>query len=195
VWARLCGVRNTADRKKLRASLPSDAGLTFRLWCGESTISLRELSDCGVQMAQKVSVTFVDDLDGGEAEGTVVFGVDGKQYEIDLSERNAAKLRDILAPYVGAGRKVGGGSRTPRMSSVPRTNREDTKAIRDWATAQGMNVSSRGRIAADVLEAYKARGETSAAVEPVAVEPDDDAPVRKGRSRAKAEQPEFSGAE
>jgi hypothetical protein len=146
-------------------------------------------------MAQKVHVAFVDDLDGGEAERTVVFGVDGKQYEIDLSERNVAMLLDILAPYVGAARKVGGGSRTPRMSSVPRTNREDTKAIREWATTQGMNVSSRGRIAADVLEAYKARGEKSAAEEPVAVEPDDDAPVREGRNRAKAQEPEFSGTE
>lgn len=105
----------------------------------------RELTDCGVNMAQQVNVSFVDDLDGGEADGTVVFGMDGKHYEIDLSEKNAAKLRDLLAPYVGAGRRVGVGSRPPRTSSVPRTNREDTKVIREWAVAQGLTVSARGR--------------------------------------------------
>jgi hypothetical protein len=142
-------------------------------------------------MAQKVKVSFVDDLDGGEAEGTVVFRMDGKRYEIDLSEKNAAKLRDLLAPYVGAGRRVGAGSRPSRMSSVSRTNREDNKVIREWAAAQGMTVSARGRISSEVLEAYQARGEQPVIPDPVA-----DAPApRKTRTRAKAKQPEFSSAQ
>ena len=140
-------------------------------------------------MAQKVNVSFVDDLDGSEAEGTVVFGVDGKQYEIDLSASNAAKLRELFTPFVGAGRKVGGGARVPRMSSVSRTSREDAKAIREWAGAQGLAVSARGRISTEVLEAYEARDEKPAAA-PVA----EATAVRKTRTRAKAKQPEFSGA-
>jgi hypothetical protein len=142
-------------------------------------------------MAQQVNVSFVDDLDGGEADGTVVFGMDGKQYEIDLSEENAAKLRDLLAPYVGAGRKVGVGSRPPRTSSVPRTNREDSKVIREWAVAQGLTVSARGRISSEVLQAYQARGEQPVTPDPVA-----DAPTpKKTRSRATAKQPEFSSSQ
>jgi hypothetical protein len=152
-------------------------------------------------MAQKMMVSFVDDLDGSEAEGTVAFSISGRDYEIDLSEANAAKLRDVLAPFVAAGRKAGGSTRTVRRASTvsgastPRTRREDSKAIRDWATAQGMNVSTRGRISAEVLEAYKTRDQEKAAAEPVAVEPEEVAPVRKTRNRAKAKQPEFSGAE
>ena len=147
-------------------------------------------------MAQQVNVSFVDDLDGSEADGTVVFGVDGKQYEIDLSVSNAAKLRELFSPFVGAGRKITGGSRAPRMTSVSRTNREDAKAIREWAGAQGIAVSARGRISSEVLEAYKARDEKPVAVEPVVVEPVAEvAAVKKTRSRAKAKKPEFSGAE
>ena len=141
-------------------------------------------------MAQQVNVSFVDDLDGSEAVGTVAFGVDGRQYEIDLSESNAARLRELFTPLVGAGRKVGGGSRVPRTSPVARDGREDAKVIRDWAATQGLAVSARGRISAEVLEAYKARDENSAAA-PVA----EAATIQKARNRAKVEQPEFSGAE
>lgn len=152
-------------------------------------------------MAQKMMVSFVDDLDGSQAEGTVAFSISGRDYEIDLSEANAAKLRDVLAPFVAAGRKAGGSTRSVRRASTvssastPRASREDTKAIRDWATAQGMNVSARGRLSVEVLEAYKTRDAKPAPVEPVTVEPDEVAPVKKTRSRAKAKQPEFSGAQ
>lgn len=119
--------------------------MTFWFSSGQSTgIDTRELADCGVKMAQKVNVSFVDDLDGSEAEGTVVFGVDGKQYEIDLSESNAAKLRELFTPFVDAARKVGGGARVPRMSSVARASRDDAKIIREWAATQGFSVSARG---------------------------------------------------
>lgn len=109
-------------------------------------------------MAQKVVVSLVDDLDGGSADETVAFGLDGKAYEIDLSSANAGKLRDSLAEFVAAGRKSGSGGRGRRASGTgsPRatSGREQSRAIRDWARDQGMDVSARGRISAEVIEAY-----------------------------------------
>ncbi|HEY9416243.1 MAG TPA: Lsr2 family protein [Pseudonocardia sp.] len=110
-------------------------------------------------MAQKVTVSLVDDLDGDTADETVEFGVDGKKYEIDLSSSNADKLRGALASYVAAARRPGGRSRSgPANAAVatrrPSVDREQNQAIRDWARKRGMNVSDRGRIPADVLDAY-----------------------------------------
>lgn len=110
-------------------------------------------------MAQKVLVSLVDDLDGGSADETVAFSVDGKGYEIDLSSANASKLRDSLAEFVAAARKPGGarrGRRGPGIGSPsPTADREQNQAIRDWARGQGMEVSARGRIPADVIQAYR----------------------------------------
>src|SRR5437763_10270180 len=110
-------------------------------------------------MAQKVLVQLVDDLDGSTAEQTVEFALDGVQYQIDLSEDNAGALRDALAPFVSAARRAGGRKRSaaPRAAAgrpSPTSDRERNQAIREWARAQGMNVSERGRIPADVVEAY-----------------------------------------
>jgi hypothetical protein len=111
-------------------------------------------------MAQKVTVTLVDDLDGGTAEETVEFGIDGVSYEIDLSASNAGKLRDSLADYVGNARKAGGRRKAAgparRASSGGRASvdREQNAAIREWARKNGFNVSDRGRIPAEVLDAY-----------------------------------------
>lgn len=112
-------------------------------------------------MAQKVMVSLVDDLDGGTAEETVGFGLDGRSYEIDLSSANAGKLRDALAEFVAAARRAGGGRRGRRSAAVSAggasraaVDREQNQAIRDWARKQGMEVSDRGRIPAEVLEAY-----------------------------------------
>lgn len=114
-------------------------------------------------MAQKVTVSLVDDLDGDRADETVEFGLDGKSYEIDLSSSNADKLRDALAGYVAAARRPGGRRRSGggggggaaaaanRRASV---DREQNQAIRDWARKRGMKVSDRGRIPADVLDSY-----------------------------------------
>lgn len=111
-------------------------------------------------MAQKVTVTLVDDLDGSQAEETVEFGLDGASYTIDLSGGNAGRLRDTLEEYVEHARRAGGrkraagrptAGRTPRPASA---DREQNQAIRDWARKQGMKVSDRGRIPAEVLEAY-----------------------------------------
>ena len=68
-------------------------------------------------MAQQVNVKFVDDLDGSDAAGTVSFGLDGRTYEIDLSDDNAAKLRDSLASFVAAARKRGGSRRSSATPS------------------------------------------------------------------------------
>lgn len=117
-------------------------------------------------MAQKVLVQLVDDLDGttsGDIE-TVTFGLDGVTYEIDLGKGNAAKLRDGLAEFVSSARRTGG--RTKRAAGVggPRRvagastgrSKEQTQAIREWARANGHDVSERGRIPTSVLEAFEA---------------------------------------
>lgn len=115
-------------------------------------------------MAQKVTVTLVDDLDGGTAEETVEFSIDGVSYEIDLSSDNAVNLRDALAGFVAHARKAGSGQRRRGGGGAPArrggssgraaVDREQNQAIREWARKNGMNVSDRGRIPAEVLEAY-----------------------------------------
>jgi hypothetical protein len=109
-------------------------------------------------MAQKHIVQLIDDLDGGVAAETVSFGLDGASYEIDLSEKNAAKLRDALANYVAAARRSGGRGRPAgggrRAGRPGRTDREQTQAIREWARKNGFKIGDKGRIPANVLEAY-----------------------------------------
>ena len=111
-------------------------------------------------MAQKVQVVLIDDLDGGDATETVTFGLDGATYEIDLSEQNARQLRDALATWVGNARRVSGG-RTGRPAarrggSSGGGSSSDTTVIRSWAKDNGFKVSERGRISAEVQEAYAA---------------------------------------
>lgn len=111
-------------------------------------------------MAQKVTVLLVDDIDGGSADETVSFALDGVAYEIDLSDKNAAQLRDAFAQYVGAGRRVGS-SRGGRGATGARggsSRRRDgrTAQIREWARNNGHKVSERGRISAEVMQAYEA---------------------------------------
>jgi hypothetical protein len=115
-------------------------------------------------MAQKVTVSLVDDLDGSEAEETVEFGLDGAFYEIDLSEDNAERLRDALADYVEHARRSGGRKRSGARLAVagrpPRpasADREQNQAMREWARKQGMNISDRGRIPKEVAAAYNAQ--------------------------------------
>ena len=109
-------------------------------------------------MAKKVMVSLVDDLEGGTADETVGFGLDGKTYEIDLSSANASKLRESLAEFVAVARKAGGGRRGRRAtgtgSARATVDREQSQAIRAWARGQGIEVSDRGRIPADVVAAY-----------------------------------------
>ncbi|GAA8851032.1 Lsr2 family protein [Helicobacter pylori] len=109
-------------------------------------------------MAQRVQVVLEDDIDGGDASETVTFGLDGVTYEIDLNDRNAAALRDAVAPYVGAGRRVSG-RRSTGSGSGSRTSSSELAKIREWARANGHEVSDRGRISQKVRDAYaKANG-------------------------------------
>lgn len=109
-------------------------------------------------MAQRVQIILEDDLDGGDASETVTFGLDGVTYEIDLNDKNAAALREALAGYVGAGRKVAGRRRSGSASSSRSSSGELSK-IREWARANGFEVSDRGRISQKVRDAYaKANG-------------------------------------
>lgn len=111
-------------------------------------------------MAQKVLVSLVDDLDGSEAEETVEFGLDGVTYQIDLSGENAEELRDALAQYVEHARRAGGRKRTnvrPAAKAASRpasVDREQNQAIRAWARKNGYQVSDRGRIPSEVVDAY-----------------------------------------
>ena len=109
-------------------------------------------------MAQKVKVLLIDDLDGSDADETISFAVDGVTYEIDLNAEHAAQLRDSLASWVGHARKVK--SPVARTASARRSRSgSDTAAVREWAKSNGYTVSDRGRISAEVQDAYaKANG-------------------------------------
>jgi hypothetical protein len=118
-------------------------------------------------MAQKVVVSLVDDLDGGQADETIEFGLDGKNYELDLSSKNAEKLRSAISQFVSVARRPTGRRRSGRGGAssavAPSTgrasvDREQNQAIREWARKQGLKVSDRGRIPAEVLDAYHTRG-------------------------------------
>jgi Lsr2 len=109
-------------------------------------------------MAQQIAVALEDDLDGGPADQTVRFGLDGAEYEIDLSTRNATAFREKLAPFIERARKSrrGPGSRPVRSAS----SRKHSGGIRAWARTQGIAVSDRGRIPASVIEQYQAAAKT-----------------------------------
>jgi len=112
-------------------------------------------------MAQKVIVEMVDDLDGTASEGisTVSFSLDGADYEIDLNNANAESLRETLAEFIAAARRTGGRVRrnagsTKVARSRPAASREQTRAIREWARENGFELADRGRIPANVIEAF-----------------------------------------
>jgi hypothetical protein len=116
-------------------------------------------------MAQRVNVVLVDDIDGNDAVETVTFALDGVEYEIDLSEENANKLRESLGLYVGHGRRTGGRRRSSGTQSEPKASRSRGSAssegpsaseIREWARANGHTVPDRGRVSTEVREAYAA---------------------------------------
>jgi hypothetical protein len=109
----------------------------------------------------------VDDLDGGQADETVTFALDGVTYTIDLNRKNAARLRTLLGRYVTAGTRVGrmaAGSRGGEAGTRGRgsrrgaaqVDRDQSRAIRDWAQSKGIDVAARGRISRDVVERYQA---------------------------------------
>ncbi|MGW6263478.1 histone-like nucleoid-structuring protein Lsr2 [Streptomyces sp. NPDC055085] len=107
-------------------------------------------------MAQKVQVLLVDDLDGGQADETVAFALDGKTYEIDLTTANADKLRDLLNMYVKGGRRTGGRGASGRgRGRTTSDGNQDTAQIRAWAKENGHDVNERGRVPAAIREAYE----------------------------------------
>ncbi len=107
---------------------------------------------------KKTIVTVTDDLDGSEGADTVQFGLDGNSYLIDLSDDNADRLRDALAPYIKVAQKVGRLGAGPRPAAKPtqRAGREQNQAIREWAANNGYSISERGRIPSTITEAYRA---------------------------------------
>jgi nucleoid-associated protein Lsr2 len=109
-------------------------------------------------MAKRTVTRLVDDLDGGVAHETVKFGLDGQLYEIDLSSKNAKKLRSELATFVEHGSRVAhrgvtGARRSPsaRRAAV---EADQSRVIREWAQAKGYDVASRGRIRQEIVEAF-----------------------------------------
>jgi len=113
-------------------------------------------------VAKQIIHKLVDDLDGGDADETVKFALDGVQYEIDLSSVNAEKLREVFAAYVTHGTKVGRGGvvvggRAARGRGGATADREQNKAIRAWAKKAGKEISDRGRIPQEIVDEYHAR--------------------------------------
>ena len=107
-------------------------------------------------VAQKIQTLFIDDLDGSTAEGTVRFGLDGTEYEIDLNAGHAKELRDVLARYVDAARRVSGSARkSARGSRREPAGGLNTAGVREWARAQGIEVKDRGRVPADLVVKFK----------------------------------------
>ena len=114
-------------------------------------------------MAKKTIVQLTDDLDGSKADKTVSFSLDGVSYEIDLSEKNATKLRELFEPYLTAGSKVarGGvvvGGRAARGRGGAVADREQNKAIREWAKKAGKDISDRGRIPQEIVDEFHTKG-------------------------------------
>lgn len=113
-------------------------------------------------MAKRTIHMLVDDIDGGEADETVAFAVDGIQYEIDLSKKNAVEMRELLARYVEAGSKVGRAGGGAVRAAAPRgrgpaiVDRDQSRAIREWAQGKGIVVSDRGRIKQEIVDRYQA---------------------------------------
>jgi hypothetical protein len=104
-------------------------------------------------MAQQIQTLFIDDIDGGEAAGTVRFALDGVEYEIDLSIEHTDELHTAVGKYIDHARKVGGtrrGTRGRRGASAI-----DTHKVREWAKEQGIEIKERGRIPANIVAQYR----------------------------------------
>lgn len=113
-------------------------------------------------MARQVITLLTDDLDGGKADRTVEFGLDGTTYTIDLSDKNAGKLRKVLDPYLAVATRAGRSGMAPRTGAgrgasvaTARGSREQNQAIREWANKNGYELSGRGRIPGSIVEAYR----------------------------------------
>jgi nucleoid-associated protein Lsr2 len=114
----------------------------------------------GFQVAQKITTLFIDDIDGGPAEGTVRFSLDGTEYEIDLNAKHSEELRSALSKYATHARKVGGtarrGGRIAGRAGRGAGSAQNTTEIRNWARENGIDIKDRGRVPADVVAKYQA---------------------------------------
>lgn len=107
-------------------------------------------------MAQKVEILLIDDVDGTEAHETVEFGADGVAYEIDLNSDNARQLRDTLERWAAHARRTGGRRKSGTSGAARSGGNSESKAIRAWAQDNGHEISARGRIPEDIVQAYRA---------------------------------------
>lgn len=107
-------------------------------------------------MAKKTVVVLEDDIDGSEASETISFALDGGEYVIDLNEGHAKELRGALSRFTDAGRRVSGGRGRPAARTKSSHGGPDAKAVRMWAVENGIQVNTRGRIQAEVVEKYEA---------------------------------------
>jgi hypothetical protein len=106
-------------------------------------------------VARSVAVVITDDIDGSPDAETVTFGFGGTTYELDLSEANRAKFEAVVAPYIEAGRRISRDRGRP-ATSRPSPPKVDRAAVRAWAKENGLTVSERGRISAEILQRYEA---------------------------------------
>jgi hypothetical protein len=106
-------------------------------------------------MAQRIQTLFIDDIDGGAADGTVRFGLDGADYEIDLSGEHSNELRTALGKYIEHSRKVGGAARRASRGRGA-ASAIDTAKVREWARESGYDIKNRGRVPADLVAKYQA---------------------------------------
>jgi hypothetical protein len=104
-------------------------------------------------MAQRMEVQFIDDIDGGPADTTISFTVDGTSYEIDLSAAHAEEFRAAIEPFITAARKVGASTR--RTAKAARPAGPSPSAVREWAKAEGIKVSDRGRVPAELTVRFR----------------------------------------
>jgi Lsr2 len=117
----------------------------------------QDIERTGTAVAQKIKTLLIDDIDGGDAEETVRFALDGTEYEIDLNAGHAQALRDALARYVRAARRAGGGARQPaRGGRSAQGTGLDNAEVRQWAREHGIEVKDRGRMPAELVARFKA---------------------------------------
>lgn len=147
-------------------------------------------------MATETITKLLDDLTGGAADETVKFGLDGREYEIDLNARNAKKLREALAPFVDAGTKASAGRGRKSKPLQNTAERERNRAIRAWAHRAGKEISDRGRIPEGVIREYDAAQRQPAEEKPAKAAKVTKAPTKRAakKAAATAPAPEFSEA-
>ena len=107
-------------------------------------------------MAQRIQTLFIDDIDGGEADGTVRFALDGAEYEIDLSSKHDQELRSALRGYIDLARKVSGARKGAPGRPGRKPSAVNTVAVRAWARENGFDIKDRGRVPAELVDKYRA---------------------------------------